>query len=32
MEEVEFENMGHGQYLHEHSAEYATKLIEYLEA
>jgi hypothetical protein len=29
---VEFDNMGHGQYLHEYSAEYATKLIEYLEA
>lgn len=26
-----FENMGHGQYLHEHSAAYAKKLIEYLE-
>lgn len=28
--DVEFENMGHGQYLHEHSDEYAKKLIEYL--
>ena len=32
LEVVEFENMGHGQYLHEHSAEYAAKLIEYLKA
>jgi len=32
LEVVEFDNMGHGQYLHEHSAEYATKFIEYLEA
>ena len=31
MEVVEFENMGHGQYLHEHSAEYAAKIIEYLD-
>ena len=31
LEVVEYENMGHGQYLHEHSAEYAAKLIEYLE-
>lgn len=29
--DVEIENMGHGQYLHEHSKEYASKLIEYLE-
>lgn len=29
--DVAFENMGHGQYLHEHSAEYAKKLIEYLD-
>ena len=28
--DVAFENMGHGQYLHEHSTEYAQKLIEYL--
>ncbi len=28
--DVEFENMGHGQYLHEHSADYAKRLIEYL--
>ena len=27
-----FDNMGQGQYLHEYSAEYATKFIEYLEA
>ena len=26
----EFENMGHGQYLHEHSAEYALKIINYI--
>ena len=32
LEVVEFDNMGHGQYLHEYSAEYATKFIEYLEA
>ena len=32
MEVVEFENMGHGQYLHEHSAEYAAKFIGFLEA
>ena len=25
-------DMGHGQYLHEYSAEYAAKFIEYLEA
>lgn len=30
LEEVEFENMGHGQYLHEHSAEYAEKIIDYM--
>ena len=30
--DVAFENMGHGQYLHEHSMEYAQKLIEYLDA
>ncbi|MDE7339870.1 MAG: alpha/beta hydrolase [Lachnospiraceae bacterium] len=29
--EVEIENMGHGQYLHEHSDEYVRKLIEYLQ-
>lgn len=29
--DVEIENMGHGQYLHEHSEEYAGKLIEYLQ-
>ena len=29
--DVEIENMGHGQYLHEHSDEYANKLIEYLQ-
>lgn len=28
--DVEIENMGHGQYLHEHSDEYADKLIGYL--
>lgn len=30
--EVEIESMGHGQYLHEHSDEYAGKLIEYLQS
>ncbi|MCI8566126.1 MAG: alpha/beta hydrolase [Lachnospiraceae bacterium] len=30
--DVEIEYMGHGQYLHEHSAEYANKLIEYLQS
>lgn len=30
--DVEMEHMGHGQYLHEHSDEYASKLIEYLQA
>ena len=30
MEEVEFENCGHGQYLHEHSYEYAAKILDYL--
>ncbi len=30
--DVEIENMGHGQYLHEHSEEYARKLIEYLQS
>lgn len=30
--DVELEHMGHGQYLHEHSDEYASKLIEYLQA
>lgn len=30
--DVEIANMGHGQYLHEHSDEYARKLIEYLQA
>ncbi|MDE6620740.1 MAG: alpha/beta hydrolase [Lachnospiraceae bacterium] len=29
--DVEIANMGHGQYLHEHSAEYAGRLIEYLQ-
>ncbi|NBH15458.1 alpha/beta hydrolase [Lachnospiraceae bacterium] len=29
--DIEIENMGHGQYLHEHSDEYAGKLIEYLQ-
>ena len=28
--DIEIENMGHGQYLHEHSDEYAARLIEYL--
>lgn len=30
--DVEIEHMGHGQYLHEHSDEYAHKLIEYLQS
>ena len=30
LEEVEFDNMGHGQYLHEYSSEYAAKIIDYL--
>ena len=30
--DVEIEYMGHGQYLHEHSDEYAGKLIEYLQS
>lgn len=30
MVDIEFKNMGHGQYLHEHSADYAEKLLEYL--
>ncbi len=30
--DVEIENMGHGQYLHEFSDEYASKLIEYLQS
>lgn len=30
--DVEIEHMGHGQYLHEHSDEYASKLIEYLQS
>lgn len=30
MEEVELENCGHGQYLHEHSSEYAAKILDYL--
>ena len=30
--DVESEYMGHGQYLHEHSDEYAGKLIEYLQS
>ena len=29
--DIEIENMGHGQYSHEHSDEYASKLIEYLQ-
>lgn len=29
--DVEIEDMGHGQYLHEHSDEYADRLIEYLQ-
>ncbi|MDE5696202.1 MAG: alpha/beta hydrolase [Lachnospiraceae bacterium] len=29
--DVEIDNMGHGQFLHEHSDEYAGKLIEYLQ-
>lgn len=32
MTEVEMEGMGHGQYLHEHSDEYANKLMEYLQS
>ena len=32
MMDVEIELMGHGQYLHEHSDEYASKLIEYLQS
>lgn len=28
--DIEIEHLGHGQYLHEHSDEYAYKLIEYL--
>lgn len=30
--DVEIKYMGHGQYLHEHSEEYASKLIEYLQS
>ena len=30
--DVEIEYMGHGQYLHKHSDEYAGKLIEYLQS
>lgn len=30
--DVELEHMGHGQYLHEHSGEYAARLVEYLQA
>ncbi len=30
--DVEIEYMGHGQYLHEHSDEYVSKLIEYLQS
>ena len=30
LEYEELENMGHGQYLHEHSAEYAEKIIDYI--
>ena len=29
--DVELENMGHGQYLHEHSDAYARNLMEYLQ-
>lgn len=29
--DVEIKNMGHGQYLHEHSGEYADELIKYLQ-
>ena len=29
--DVELANMGHGQYLHEHSGEYASKLIKCLQ-
>lgn len=32
LEDVEIEHMGHGQFLHEHSDEYADKLIEYLQS
>lgn len=32
IKDVEIEYMGHGQYLHEHSEEYAGKLIEYLQS
>ena len=28
---LKFENMGHGQYLHEHSAEYAEKIMDYMD-
>ena len=31
LEYEEFENMGHGQYLHEHSAEYAEKIMDYMD-
>lgn len=30
--DLEIENMGHGQYLHEHSNEYANELIKYLQS
>ena len=30
LKETEIENMGHGQYLHEHSAQYAEKIVDYL--
>ena len=30
LKETMFENMGHGQYLHEHSAKYAEKIIDYM--
>lgn len=30
--DVEIEHMGHGQYLHEHSAQYAEELIKYLKS
>lgn len=30
--DIEIEHMGHGQYLHEHSDEYARRLIEYLQS
>ncbi|MBO6129419.1 MAG: alpha/beta hydrolase [Pseudobutyrivibrio sp.] len=30
LKEIEFDNMGHGQFLHERSSEYAEKIIDYL--